>query len=379
MENNEIKDFEEITSQDGIFSQEILTNIREHKMSPRPRWQFLFKNIVLWVIGFLALFFGAISISLIIFMLRYNEWAFYSRMGAGPTEFLLLVVPIFWILCLLIFVVLVYFNFKKTKHGYRYRPLLIISGAVGISIILGFGFNALGMGQRIDAILGRRAPLYDSVINPRLRFWSNPESGRLSGLIVSQESEGNYIVVDNNNVEWSVVYVEEEDEKLNEAKKQGNIDEEIYTVAVGRPARFVGEKTAEKEFKAKELVPFHPGREFFQRFEKGHGSQINKKNPDKKGAMLSNVPKPDLAQPEFDPSGMMPPALLKDDRGPKSEEKKAEFANLLEKYPDFKEAFSKNLLVHKEMIQSIIKKDPEFIKNLENLKIDPKVLQDLNK
>lgn len=282
MENNDKQDFDEITSKDGNFSREILTNIREHKILPRPKWQFLFKNIVLWVLGFLALFFGAISISLIIFMLRYNEWSFYSRMGAGPTEFLLLVVPIFWIICLLIFIVLVYLNFKKTKHGYRYRPLIVIATAVGASIILGLGFNALGTGQRIDKILGRRAPLYDSVINPRLRFWSNPMQGRLSGLIISRESEGSYVVVDNNSVEWNVLYTMDDDKKLIEVRKIMNMDDEIYNIVVGRPARFVGEMTAEKEFKAKEMIPFHPGREFFQRFENGHGPWMNRNNLNKK-------------------------------------------------------------------------------------------------
>lgn len=268
---------------DKNFPQEILTNIKEHKIAPRPKWQFLFRNYFLWTIGFLALFFGAVSISLIIFMLRYNEWSFYRRLGGGPFEFMLLVVPIFWIISLAIFLILVYFNFKNTKRGYRFRPFLIIAAAVALSVILGFGFSALGMGKRIDDTLGRRAPLYDSVINPRLRFWSSPEAGRLSGLLVYQESDSDFILVDNNNAEWLVNYSESGDERLQEAKKQGLVDDETLLIAAGQPVRFLGEVIGDHEFKAREMVPFHPGREFFSRFKKGHESgakdRIPKKSP----------------------------------------------------------------------------------------------------
>jgi heme/copper-type cytochrome/quinol oxidase subunit 2 len=268
IKNNDIPNGEVI--EDKNLSEEILSNIKDNKIAPRPRWQFLFRNYFLWTIGFLALFFGAVSISLIIFMLRYNEWSSYSRLGGGPLEFLLLVVPLFWIISLVIFVVLVYFNFKKTKHGYRFQPFLIVAGAILISVIMGCAFFLFGIGQRIDAVLGRNAPLYDSVINPRMRFWSNPEAGRLSGLLVYQESEGNFILVDNNNIEWRVNYIEGDDEKLVEAKKNGMVDDETLIIAAGQPVRFLGEVTAEKEFKAKEMIPFHPGRQFFYRFESGH-------------------------------------------------------------------------------------------------------------
>lgn len=385
MENNEVKNSPIISKEEIIedknLSEEILTNIKDHKITPRPRWQFLFKNYFIWTIGFLALFFGAVSISLIIFMLRYNEWSSYSRLNSGPIESLLLVVPIFWIISLLIFVILVYFNFKKTKHGYRYRPLLVVAVAIVISIILGLGFSVLGMGQKIDALLGRRAPLYDSIINPRLRFWSNPDAGRLSGLVVSEDLKDNFIVVDNNNIEWQVNYVESNDEKLMEAKKKGVSDDELSSIAVGRPVRFLGKKSGDKKFIAKEIIAFHSGRDFFYRFEKGHAPHANKNMPGYKPEQNSNhlgINTPDLFPAESDPSGMMPPALLNKNPDQKATVQKVEFYNLLEKYPDFKKAFSDDLLSHKEMIKPLIRKDPDFLKNLEALKIDPSVLQKLN-
>ena len=275
---------------DKNFPQEILDNIKDHKISPRPRWQFIFKNYFIWTIGVLSLFFGAVSISLIIFMLRYNEWPTYQRIGAGPVEFLLLVVPIFWIISLAIFVILIYFNFKNTKHGYRYRSFLVVISAVSLSVILGCGFFALGLGERIDMLLGRRAPLYDTLINPRLRFWSNPDAGRLSGLVISEEGNHNYILVDNKNKEWTVNYSPEDDKKLIEAKAgaklggaisatksflDGGTDlDESLTIAIGRPARFIGKKVDDKDFAAQEIVPFHSGHDFFYRFENGHGKHI---------------------------------------------------------------------------------------------------------
>lgn len=52
-------------------------------------------------------------------------------------------------------------------------------------------------------------------------------------------------------------------------------------------------------------------------------------------------------------------------------------SELLEKYPELKSNFTDDLLKNKDKIKEIIKNDPDFIKNLELLKIDQAAIERL--
>lgn len=236
------------------FDQKLLDQIKDKKISPKPKWAFAAKNYVIWLIGLLSLLLGSLSVSLAMHMLRFNDWSSSERIHKGAPEYLLLAIPFFWIICLIVFTVLVYYNFKNTKKGYRYSSALIILAAVAGSILLGNAFYFTGLGQKIDDALSERAPFYDRIINPRVRFWSNPEEGRLAGLIVKQTGEDNFIIIDLSKHEW-LVYAQ--------GAKQPPED----MIIIGKPARFLGQKLSDNEFKAEEILPMmRSGRRFFNRF-----------------------------------------------------------------------------------------------------------------
>lgn len=272
------------------FDQVLLDKIKEEKISPRPRWQFLAKNYVLWFFGGLSLLLGSLAMALIIYMVQSDDWRLYARPGHNPVESILLLVPFFWIICLGLFLVVIYYEFKKTKKGYRYPAWAIILAAVGASIILGGIFYALGLSQKIDDILGRRAPFYEQVINPRLRFWSDPSEGRLSGMVKTRVADNHFILVDMDRSEWDLL-LELQNEKFQSI------------IRVGEPARFVGQQNSANQFTATEVMPLTPGREFFNR-------------PGDKKAGRGND---------------LPPAPAPD------------FIRLLERYPDLKASFISDL------------------------------------
>jgi uncharacterized membrane protein len=240
---------------DEKFGQELLEKIKTKHLEPKPKWQFLLKNYTIWTTGILSLILGAVSMSLIFYMLRYNEINVYKRLGGQLWGKLLLIIPIFWIICLIIFILIVLYNFKHTKTGYRHSLTTIMTAIISASIILGGIMYGLGMGKIIDDVLGRHAPFYDRLINPQIDFWSQPESGRLTGIIVEKINEEEYRLIDKNRVEWQV-----------STKK---IESEIkINIALNRPARFLGEIEEDHKFIAFQILPtMPPGNRFYNRFD----------------------------------------------------------------------------------------------------------------
>ncbi len=238
-----------INLEDKDFNINVLQKIKEEKLTPKPKWQFLLKNSLIWTLGVLSLILGAISTSLIFYMLTGEE----SGFGPGSPrdlESLFVIVPFFWIICLAFFAVSVFYYIKHTKKGYKYSPKLIVLGTLIISLFLGSTLSSLGVDKLVDDVLGARAPMYDRVINPRIDYWSNPNSGRLTGMVISQEDKNIYKLIDKNSETWIAETKEEDD-----AKK----------IKVGRPVRLLGKKTGNHIFLVKEVMSVGPGRGFFKR------------------------------------------------------------------------------------------------------------------
>ena len=174
----------------------VLHKIKEEKILPKPRWQFLLKNSIIWGLGVFSLILGAISTSLIVYMINGDDAGAYDRAGSGLLESLLFIIPFFWLICLGFFAFSVFYYIKHTKNGYKYSAKKIILIIVGGSLVLGGLLNLLGIDKAIDDVLGERAPLYDRVINPRFNYWSSPDSGRLTGLVVAHPASMEYDLVD---------------------------------------------------------------------------------------------------------------------------------------------------------------------------------------
>jgi hypothetical protein len=240
-------------SLDKKFGEDLLHKLQDEKIHPKPKWQFRLKNYSIWGVGAFSLFLGATSVSLIVFMLANSDWDVYGRIDHEPFE-LFLLVPFFWIICLSILTFLVYYDVKHTKKGYRYSPILIISGVVGTSIFFGVIFHVAGVGKKVDDVMGRNVPYYDKVVNPNVNFWSQPERGRLSGMVIMQIKENDYVLVDREKGEWEILT-----EEVEQAPS--------FKLEIGQPTRLLGKALPEHKFTVVEILPMPQGRGFFMRFD----------------------------------------------------------------------------------------------------------------
>lgn len=306
------------------LEQKIIERIKSGHLSPRPQWHFLMKEGLIWAVGGLALLVGAAAVSVMIYLGSNNDWPAYSQAGRSFGAWLLLSLPYFWLIFLGLFLWLLSYNLKHTKRGYRYPISLIVSAAVIASIILGFIFSAVGLGEKIDNILGRQAPLYDRVFNPHIDFWSQPADGRLAGLVVSLSDQEHFVLVDRERSQWMVTH-----------------DAQVADLIIaGQPVRVVGKISGELEFTAKDIMPMKPGREFFKRFQPGD----------------------------------MPPILP----GPGAScDCVSVWPEILKQYPEVKATLERNLLADKDHWRSIVNERRDFLPALQSLGLSDYFWQEL--
>ncbi len=234
------------------FENKLLAKIKDKKISPKPRWQFLLKDSVVFLAGLMALLIGAAAISVMIYLFKYNDWEIYDQTKKSFLEFFILTLPYFWGIFLAFFVFILSYYLRHTKKGYHYSELLIIGASIILSVILGTCFYAAGFGEKLDNILGSRAPFYDQIINRHVDFWSRPNEGRLSGLVIDKSIPGQFVLVDRGNQAW-VVDIE------NSEPYSGAV------IVVDKPIRLLGEIIGEHVFRADKLLPLTAGRDFFHR------------------------------------------------------------------------------------------------------------------
>lgn len=235
--------------EDKNFNNNVLQKIKEAKITPKPKWQFLLKNSLIWTLGILSLILGAIATSLVFYMIT-GEDAGLGHQGSNMLEALMVVIPFFWLICLSILALSVYYYIKHTKKGYKYSAKTIILGIIVISLVFGGALSALGIDRFIDDILGERAPMYYRLINPRMDYWSNPEAGRLTGMVTDYEAPVTYYLIDCRGETWMTQVVTEAD---------------LKKIIVGRPIRLTGEKVGDHSFIINDVLSVGPGRGFLKR------------------------------------------------------------------------------------------------------------------
>lgn len=239
--------------EDKNYAQQLLHTIKDSKIQPKARWQFLLTDYALWLSGGLLLLFSSISVASILY--GFNDGlAGYNDMTGNVINRLLAVFPFFWLVCFLIFVAIVYYNLKHTKLGYRFSTWLTISIVLTVSIVLGLVFNLAGTSKNVDDFLGRRAPLYDKLVNPRINYWSMVREGRLIGIIVERNISKEFKLIDPRGESWQII--------MNTDTKPN-----FMILRVGEVARFNGVVVGDHLFLVNRILPPDlVGQDFFKRF-----------------------------------------------------------------------------------------------------------------
>jgi hypothetical protein len=223
------------------ISKDTLEKIKKEKVHPKPRWYFLTRNYFFWLMFALTTVLGGISFGMIMFITSDLDWDIYHYLGISLPKAVLMSLPYLWIILLLLFLFITYYNFIHTRTGYRYRFIMIFFIGLIISGLMGLGLYQYGWTETVDRQLRIRIPGYHHLVYSRENQWMHPEKGLLSGIVVSLELENNLLQLrDYLDKEWEI--------DISQARVKG-----MFPLTQNLEIKILGQKLSEDNFKATEI------------------------------------------------------------------------------------------------------------------------------
>ena len=232
------------------LSQKVLEKIKEEKIEPKPRWQFLLKNCFVWAAFAVSVGIGAVAFCVVLDVLTDNDWDVYQYAIENPMEKIFLSFPFLWIIALILFLGIAYYNCKNTKCGYKYETYYIVGLSILGSVILGSIFHFyFGMGEKMEALVAENLPYYRKIYSRcnNREVWLQPEKGLLGGKIIRISAPTSFDLEDFNGVFWLV------------KKEKGVLIRGNSPLFEQEDVRIIGEREEEKIFRAVEIRPWKKG------------------------------------------------------------------------------------------------------------------------
>ena len=184
-----------------------LQKIKKENIKPIPKWQFLLKDSLVWGLFVLNLILGSIGFAIALYLLTNNDILLDSSLVTNVWEWLILSIPIAWILLTALFLFIAYYNFKHTSGGYRFTVVKILLMNIVVSIVLGVLINGIGLSQKLNTIFSDHIPFYNHTMDLRSEVWMRPESGYLAGTIVDINSDTKILKIEDlKGMVWDIPY-----------------------------------------------------------------------------------------------------------------------------------------------------------------------------
>jgi hypothetical protein len=212
------------------ISDTTLKLIKKKHLKPIPRWEFIVKNWTLWTGLILCLLLLVLGFALSIFGVVDN-----------------IIVPYLWLFIAIIFFVLSYLLFQKTKHAYHFPRWQVIIVMTALAFIFGTAFFKVGLARRLDSSLENRLPLYRDVVPMKLQTWSRPDQGYLSGTITKIIDDSNFEIIDFSGKTWHI-------------SGSNIIVKGRLTLKIGTEIKLVGSQSSKDTFTVSEIRPWGSGR-----------------------------------------------------------------------------------------------------------------------
>jgi hypothetical protein len=235
-------------------STNLIEKIKEKQLKPLPRWLYLFKDTMLWILYILSTIFGSLAFSVILFVIQQVDFNIIGHMSHSWFELLLGLVPFLWIISLVICLLISVVSLKNSKKGYKLSALSLVGLATALSILIGTFFFISGGGKWLEDAFATNVSQYESMQERKMKVWSMPEDGSLSGTILSAGDE-TFELEDFKGKSWMIDY------------KDADIVPAVVIID-GEKIKMTGNMTSDATFKADKIRPwggfqhrYHGGRE----------------------------------------------------------------------------------------------------------------------
>ena len=164
------------------LSKNIVDKIKKEKIIPVPKWHFLLKNYVVWVLFLISSMIGGIAFGIILLQLSDIDWTIIDRINSGPQELIITIIPYFWIVILIVFIGIAYHNFRHTSKGYKSGTFIILGISILVSVIAGSIVFASGISRRIENFR-ENTPFVREIHAPHMKLWMQENKGLMAGII----------------------------------------------------------------------------------------------------------------------------------------------------------------------------------------------------
>ncbi len=223
-------------------SKKIIDKIKKEDIQPIPKWYFRAKNSLVWLAFTISLFIGAAAFSVILYSIQQTEFNLLSHLSHSGLELFLGLLPFFWIIALLLFLVLAIVSIQKSKKGYKLNWARWVGFSIAISILLGTLFFIGGGARWLDHSFAEQVGLYEGIEAKKMKIWMNPEDGFLAGTI--EQVVGDVLhLVDFDQKKWEVNYAE------------AFIPPAVF-LETAEQVKLVGKITGTNSFRAEEVRPW---------------------------------------------------------------------------------------------------------------------------
>ena len=186
------------------FADGIITEIKERRLTPKPRWGFRFREAAVWVSIAACAVIGSVATTTVLFLLAGTDWDIFERLDRSFAGHVLLSLPYVWLALMATAMVGVILTVRRTRHGYRFRSAALVAAGVGVIVIAGLAFNFLGFDNEAHDFLQQQSPVYVKLVPDTDDIWNRPGNGLLAGEIERLDDGRGFVLKDNRGREWAV-------------------------------------------------------------------------------------------------------------------------------------------------------------------------------
>lgn len=220
----------------------IVDRIKEKRVKQIPKWYFTLKKVLNRVFFSICILLGGAAFSVILLSIQQTDFDLVSHISHSSWEFILGLLPFFWIVILLTLLVLAMIAVKRSVRGYKYDWWRIFGLNTAASILLGTLFFIGGGGHQLESVFIEKVKYYNSVQKNKMQLWMRPEKGFLAGTVNTMDNK-KFTLDDFYGYLWEVDFSNAFVSNGLEIKK-------------GKKVKLIGKTTSPYSFKVKEIRPW---------------------------------------------------------------------------------------------------------------------------
>lgn len=221
----------------------ILEKIEASQLKPKSYGYFLARRSLFWALAGTSVVVGGLCAAVAFVVMGDLLDPQKRGLDEMPFDDLAWLLPLFWAILLIGFVLSAFYGISHTKRAYRHGPFRLAALSLAVSLGLGVMFSQLKIGEAIHTYLSDHFPAYHQLTYIPYAEWQRPDEGYLGGAAIAVDNEHHLKLKGFDGHEWIV------DTSSADILVDGSLIEE-GDVAIR------GERTGPTTFKAITISPF---------------------------------------------------------------------------------------------------------------------------